>query len=298
MEGERRREGGDGSECDETTSPEHDEGTIPEREEATSPDRDEGNTPERDEATGDVHVRRLGVVDTLRWSWEVLGARRDLVAVAFAVNLPSVVATLGVSRPSPSAMPEFADWVLWLHLVQLLGVFVAGGAFYLTAADAVANRSRPLVRHLVTATKRLPALVGTAVVTGLLVGLSLLPAVAVAVAWPRSAVGQLLSVVLVLPGIYVFHRLLLAYPACVVDRNGPVASARASWLAATGTVWKVFAVGVGYLFATVASNAVAGLFGDVYDLAPTLVSTAFGAVVLPLLGLAVAHLYLEGSRNR
>lgn len=282
MEAERRPEGGD----------------DPERGEATAPERDEPTPSDSDEPTRRVHVRRLDVADTLRWSREVLSSRRTLLGVGFAVNLPAVVATLGVSRPSPSAAPEFADWALWLHLLQLVGVFVAGGAFYLTAADAVAYRSRPLVRHLVAATKRLPALVGTAIVTVLLVGLSLLPAVVVEAAVSQTSVGQLLALALVLPGVYVFHRLLLAYPACVVDGKGPVASVRASWLAATGSVWKVFVVGVGYLLATVASNAVAGLFGSRYTVAPTLVSAAFGAVVLPVFGLAVAHLYLEGSRNR
>lgn len=262
---------------------------------------DEGGESGRDDATRRVHVRRLDVIDTLRWSWEVLGDRRELLGLAFAVNLLSVVAAVGVSRPSPSAEPEFADWVWPLYLVQLLAVLVAGGVFYLTAADRVANRSRSFTRHLVAATKRLPALVGTALVMGVLVGLSLLPAITVAVVTVESSlvgVGLALALLLTLFAVYVFHRLLLAYPACVVDGKGPLGSHRASWRAATGIVWKVFAVGVVYVLAAFVSNVVSGLFGSQYDVASTLVSTALGAVILPFFGLALAHLYLEGSRNR
>ena len=258
-----------------------------------------GSGPERDDATQRVHVRRLDVIDTLRWSWEVLGSRRELVVVTFAVNFLSVVATVGVSRPSPTADPEFADWVLWLYLVQLLGILVAGGAFYLTAADEVANRSRPFTRHLVAAIKRLPALVLTTVVIGVLVALCVLPAVVVVgVEWSSVTTKVLFTLLPTLLAIYVFQRLLLAYPACVIDRTGPVASVRASWRAATGIVWKVFAVGVVYVATALASNVVSGLFGSQYDVASTLVSAAFGGVILPFFGLALAHLYLEGSRNR
>jgi len=300
-------------------------------------------SPDSEESVSRVHVRRLDAVDTLRWSWEVLGDRRELLVVALAVTLPSVVAALGISRSSPSAEPEFAAWVPWLYLAQLLATLVVWGAVYLIAADAVANRSRPIRRHLVAATKRLPALVATGIATGLLVGLCLLPILAVAavtrdggggldggssvgpgsgdfafgssvdldifpsVAFGVSpAVGLFLALVFGLSAVYVFQRLLLAYPACVIDRKGPFASARAGWQAATGTVGKVFAVsaayvivvGVGQILATAASNAVFARVGGWYDVTAALVGATFGTVLLPLFALALAHLYLEGSRNR
>jgi uncharacterized membrane protein len=258
------------------------------------------------------------MLDTLRWSWEVLGDRRELLAIALGVNLMSVVAALGITRPYPAADPEFADWVMWLYLAQFLVTLVVWGAVYLTAADAVANRSRSVGRHLVTATKRLPALVATAIVMAILVGLSLLPAVAVdeMTAGPGGGlevgpslspvVGLFLTLVLGLVAVYVFFRLLLAYPACVVDHKGPVASARASWRAATRNVRKVVAVSVVYVvvvavvhvLASVASNVAFDQLGGWYDVTSTLVTAAFNAVLLPVFALALAHLYLEGSRNR
>lgn len=308
---ERRRDGDDEPESGDSTD----------SEDAASGVRAAGESASGVHAPASrVHVRRLDVLDTLRWSWEVLGDRRELLGVALAVNLLSVITALGITRPAPAAEPEFADWVPWLSLAQFLATFVVWGAVYLTAADAVANRSRSLRDHLVAATKRLPALVATAVVTGVLVGLSLLPAVGVAAVTIGDAgdfglgidrvvgpvAGLLLTLALGLLGVYVFHRLLLAYPACVVDRKGPIASARASWRAATGTVGKVFVLGVAYAvvvavvygLASVGSNVAAGLFDGWYDVASALVSAAFNAVLLPVFALALAHLYLEGSRNR
>jgi hypothetical protein len=296
MVAERRDVGGGRSDKGEESA--GDEESAGGEKSAGNEEIDGGSGPESDDQNQHVHVRRLDVIDTLRWSWEVLTHRRGLLGLAFAVNLLSVVATVGVSRPSPSAEPEFADWVLWLYLVQLLGFLVAGGVFYLTAADEVANRSRTFTSHLIAAIKRLPSLVVTTAVVAVLVGLSLLPVVAVVAAeWP-SVVSLPITLLLTLFSVYVFHRLLLAYPACVIDGKGPVASPRASWRAATGIVYKVFAVGIIYVLAALASNVVSGLVGGQYDVASTLVSAGFGAVIFPFFGLARAHLYLEGSRNR
>jgi hypothetical protein len=242
-----------------------------------------------------VHVRRLTVVDTLRWSWAVLGQRPALVGLGLMATLPSVPTTAGITPTPTDEPPEIAGWVWSLYLVQLLATGVVSGVVYLTAADAVTNRSRPLSAHVRSAVGRLPWLLATGVVMGILVVLSLLPSmVGFALGWPYSLVG--LPVVLL--GIYVFYRLLLALPACVVDDQGPFASSRDGWAAATGIVRKVFAVGVVYVLAVAASNVVASGFGSQYDVAPTLVSATIGAVVLPFFGLALAHLYLEGSRNR
>lgn len=298
---ERRRDGDDGSEDGDSFDGSEDGDSS-----VTTEDGDSSTArkpSDSETSAGRVHVRRLDVLDTLRWSWEVLGDRRELVGLALAVNLLSVVATLGVTRPSPTGDPEFASWVLWLYLGQFLATLVVWGVVYLTAADAVAHRSRSLARHLVAATKLLPLLAVTALTWVVLVALSLVPAAVVTVAM-RDATGVAFGVGLLavsglaLFGVYVFHRLLLAYPACVIDRKAPGASARAGWTAGTGIVRKVFAVGVVYVLATVASNVVSSQFGGQYDVPSTLVSATFGALFLPLFGLAQAHLYLEGSRNR
>lgn len=249
--------------------------------------------PDLAERSERVHVRRLDVADTLRWSWAVGRQRPELFALALAATLLSGLTTSGITRPWLSGPPEIASWAWPVYLVQLLAMTLVNGVVYLSGADAVANRSRPLATHVRTAARRLLPLLGTGVVVAVLVGLSLLPTMLVGMlGWPH------VSLVFLLIPVYVFYRLLLAFPACVIDGRGPVVSVRESWLAATGTVRKVFAVGVVSVLATGGSSVLAGRFGGQYDVASTLVSAAIDAVVLPFFGLALAHLYLEGSRNR
>lgn len=244
-----------------------------------------------------VHVRRLDALDTLRWSWGVARHRRELFGVALAAGLPAVVAVAGVTRSSPTADLEVADWVLPAYLAQLLGLAVAAGVVSLTAADAVAGETltaeaRPLGARVLAAAKRLPALAATAVAVGALVALGWLPSYA-AMEGGRYLLGLGL---LVVPA-YLLDRLLLAFQACVVDRAGPVASVRAGWRATRENARKVFLVAVAYLLVVLVSDYVAAAFGGPYDVAPALVGAAVGAVLFPVFGLALAHLYLESSRN-
>ncbi|WP_115862670.1 hypothetical protein [Halorussus litoreus] len=263
--------------------------------------REDHDREDHEKSSGNVHVRRLTVADTLRWSWATLRDRPSLVGLALAANLPSVAAAVGVTRPSPSADLDVALWVWPAYLVQLVAVAVVAGAVYLTAADAVAYRTRSLSTRVRAAARRLPALAATGVVLAVVAGLGFLPGYLLeweALPGVDDGLLAVLSLLALVLAAYALLRLLLAFPACVVDDAGPLASSRAGWGAATGIVRKVFAVGVVYLVASVASAVVSGLFGGEYDVASTLASAVTGAVVLPFFGLALAHLYLEGSRNR
>jgi hypothetical protein len=234
-----------------------------------------GGTDNRE--TDRVHVRKLDVVDTLRWSWEVLTDRLELVGLTFAVGLLSTVALLGISRPVSSEPPRIADWVWPVYLAFSLGVTLVWGVVYATANHAVEERSAALDDRLSSAGTRLPALFVIAVLM-----------------WLVSAIGLLFFI---LPGIYLFHRLVLSYPACVIDGKGPLGSLKAGWHASRGNVLKVFAVSVVYFSLVGASNAVVGALGD-YTLAGGFVSAGLSAGVIPLFGLAFGHLYLESSRNQ
>ncbi len=268
-------------------------------------DPDAGDPPADDDGAADrpadrppcVHVRKLDVLDTLRWSWGVARHRRELFGVALAAGLPAVAAVAGVTRPSPTADLEIADWVLPAYLAQLLCAAVAAGVFSLTAADAVASETltaeaRPLRARVVAAVRRLPALVGTGIAVALLLGLAGLPAYG-AIESGRYSLGLL---ALLVP-VYVLDRLLLAFQACVVDRTGPLASVRAGWRATGENAGKVFAVAVAYLLVVLGSDYVSAAFGGPYDVAPAVVGAVAGAVLFPVFGLALAHLYLESSRN-
>jgi len=224
-----------------------------------------------------VHVRRLDVVDTLRWSWYALVGRLELVALTFAVQLVGVGATLGVTYESATEPPTVADWAWAAYLAYAAGLAVVWSVSYLTAADSVAELSRPLGERLVAAAKRVPAIVGASLLL-----------------WPLVSVGFALFV---LPGLYLVHRLVLAYPACVIDGRGPLAGLRSSWALAGGSVWKIFGVSLAYVALASASGFVSGVVGAASGAAGAALSAGVSSVVVPLFGLALGHLYLEAIRN-
>lgn len=237
-----------------------------------------GTQHERDgtESNQQVHVRTLGVSDTLRWSWDVLTDRVELVGLTLVVTLFSAVQMLGISRPAPRAPPEFASWVWPAYVVFGLALAVVWAVAYQTASNGVENRSQPLGDQIKAGVGHVPALVGTAILMFVI-----------------SVIGL---VFLVIPGIYLFHRLLLAYPAVVIDGEGPVGAIKASWSAAGGNVLKIFSLMLLYYVLVGVSSFVAGQFGQ-YTLASGVVSAVLAAVLIPLFGLALGHLYLETSRN-
>ncbi|NEU56849.1 hypothetical protein [Halorussus sp. MSC15.2] len=240
----------------------------------TSPDR--GSSTERSASSRRVHVRKLDAVDTLRWSWHALTDRPELVGLVFVVSVLTVVTPDGVSRTAVGEPPQVADWAWPVYVALALAVALVWGVTYANADAAVEERPTSLVDSITSTATRLPALIVTAVLM-----------------WLVTAVGFLL---LVLPGVYLFHRLVLAYPACVIDGKGPLASLRASWRASRGNVGKLFAVAFTYLALVGASNVLSGLFGR-GTLASGVVSAGLAAGAIPLFGLAFGHLYLESSRN-
>lgn len=233
---------------------------------------------ERDGIDSDeqVHVRILGVGDTLRWSWEVLRDRLKLVALAFVVGLFSFVMLPGISQPSPTEPPEIAIWVWPIYFVYLLAIAGVWGVVYKVTGNAVENWSQPFRKPVESAVTRVPALAVTGILTLLITAIGL--------------------VFLIVPGIYLFHRLLLAFPAVVIDEKGPVSAIKASWSAAGGNVLKIFSVSLLYYVVISVSSFLAGIFGP-YTIVVTLVNVATSALSIPLFGLAFGHLYLESSRN-
>lgn len=225
--------------------------------------------------TEKVHVRQLGVVDTLRWSWEVLKDRPELVGLTFAASLLSAVPSFGITpAPDPSGTPSVEPWVFPLYLVYLLVIAVVWGVVFLTADDGVVERTRPLGTRLKIALRRIPALLFAGIVA--LVG---------------STFGLLLFVV---PGVYLFHRFLLSFPAIFIDEKGPFSGLSAGWTAAGGNIFKVFLVSVIYFVASFSLAIVSTAFGVVGSLVSSIVS----AGLFPLFGLALGHLYLEQDRNQ
>lgn len=224
-----------------------------------------------------VHVRTLGVGDTVRWSFETLTNRLELVGLVFVVNLFSLVLSTGISRPSPTGVPQIESWVWPLYVVYAVAGAILWGVVYRTAGNAVENRSESLGDQITAVAWRVPALFGTAILSLLVVVIGL--------------------VFFVIPGIYLFHRLLLAYPAVVIDGEGPIGALKRSWSAAGGNVLKVFALSLLYYVLFGVSSFVVTMFGQ-FTLQGGLVNVILNAGLLPLFALALGHLYLEFSRNQ
>lgn len=237
-----------------------------------------GTRRERDhtEPEEQVHVRILGVGDTLRWSWGALTDRLELVGLMALVGLLSVVMLPGISQPSPTEPPEIEVWVWPVYLVYSVAIAGVWAIVYEVSGTAVGNSSEPFRQQVESAVTRIPALIATAILTLLI-----------------TAIGFML---LVLPGIYLLHRFLLAFPAVVIDEEGPVSALKTSWATAGGNVLKIFSVAFLYYVSISASTVVAGVFGP-YTILSSLVNVATNAVLVPLFGLAFGHLYLEASRN-
>jgi hypothetical protein len=169
---------------------------------------------------------------------------------------------------------------------SLVSLLVAGIA-HVSAADKAAGRVPDLAAHAETVGRRLLALVGIAIVSGILTGVA--------------------ALFLVIPGIYVGLRLSLAPAACVIDDMGIGDSLSESWEVAQGNLLKLFGIQLATgLVSLIVLAALVGVTGSWEPLVqgdptalfvPTVLSTPVTAVVAPLAQLAIARVYLE-NRGR
>lgn len=177
---------------------------------------------------------------------------------------------------------ELTSDVLWL-VAALLGLYVRGAA-YVYAEDAVRGGTTSFGTTIGRVLNRALSLLGVAVVYGVLVGLG--------------------TVFFVLPGIYLALRLVLAFPACVLDDQNAIDSLETSWEAAEGNLLKLLGVFllVGtcalvaeVLVALVLASSLQGVAFDLFGDHPVyLAATApVYASVSAILELATARVYIE-----
>ncbi len=149
-----------------------------------------------------------------------------------------------------------------LALITLLLVVIAVGFAFLTAADEHRQRQRLGTTRFRVAVARAPALFVATVVAGLLVGFGLL--------------------LLVIPGIYLAVKFVLAGPAIVADEQGPFEGLRTSWRQTDGQ------------FSTVLLLLVlSGISFILVALLPLVGELLAVAGVLPVVSLALAALYFD-----
>jgi hypothetical protein len=103
-------------------------------------------------------------------------------------------------------------------------------------------------------------------------------------------------ILVILPGIYLFVRLSLAFPACVIDDRDALESLKTSWAVAKGNLLKLFGITVLSLLVIGGAGIATALFtgfGDGFFLAFAAVGALVGAVLSPIVQFAYARVYLE-----
>lgn len=102
-------------------------------------------------------------------------------------------------------------------------------------------------------------------------------------------------VLFVLPGIYVGLRLVLAFPAVVIDDQGAFEGLGTSWDVARGNLLKLLGISILtflVLFSTVFAASIVTVASDSLAIV-ALVGTVVTAVVAPIVQMAYARVYLE-----
>jgi len=168
---------------------------------------------------------------------------------------------------------------LVLAILGTVAMIFAGGVAHLTA-DRLAAGTRPdFGRMAGQVFGRMLSLIGI-----FLVGLVL------------TAIGLVL---LVVPGIYVWLRLSLAAPICVIEDEGTIDSLSRSWEVARGNLLKLLGIAIASFLVslvTIFPVVLGGVAMSSPEGAGLLVGTVgvlFGAVVTPVVRMAFARVYLE-----
>ena len=169
---------------------------------------------------------------------------------------------------------EFLLSQLAVALLSFLSVLLATATCFKAVADAYLGVEPDWRRSLKFAARRLPALVGLAILGGLAVGLA--------------------TLALVVPGIWLFVSYAVAVPALLLERIGPVAALRRSFRLVKGRWWATFGVLlVGYLLASI----VGAIVQSVITLVPSILADgntaalAFGSAVGGTVGAVITTPY-------
>ena len=186
-------------------------------------------------------------------------------------SLDLTTSETGVSRDEET---EFLLSQLAIGLLSFLSVLLATATCFKAVADAYLGVEPDWRRSLKFAARRLFGLVGLAVLGFLAVGIA--------------------TLLLILPGIWLFVMYAVAVPALLLERIGPVAALRRSFRLVKGRWWATFGVLlVGYMLASI----VGAIVQSVITLVPSLVADgntaalAFGSAVGGTVGAVITTPY-------
>jgi hypothetical protein len=196
----------------------------------------------------DGRLRPLGIGETLDAAIKIFTRHwRPLVLSVIGLVLPvQVIGVLVTASIAPESLDlttsetgvsrgeetEFLLSQLAVALLSFLSVLLATATCFKAVADAYLGVEPDWRRSLKFAARRLPALVGLAILGGLAVALA--------------------TLALVVPGIWLFVSYAVAVPALLLERIGPVTALRRSFRLVKGRWWATFGVLlVGYLLASI-----------------------------------------------
>lgn len=203
-------------------------------------------------------IPRRTAIETLRESVGWLVASPALLAAFIVVDAFGVVA-------------EFTSPILSI-VAALIGLFV-GGIAYVYADAFLSGESTTIGRAAGPVLDRFISLVGVFIIYLIVV-----------------AIGFLL---LIIPGIYLGARLILAFPACILDDSGTFDSLSQSWRVAHGNLLKLVGIFLLLFFAMFGYFLLGGLvFGLMHPLFVVL-SIPVTAALTGIVELAIARVYLE-----
>ena len=213
----------------------------------------------------DGRLRPLGIGEMLDAAIKIFTRHwRTLVLCVIGLVLPvQILAVLVTASIAPESLDltstetgvsrdeetEFYVSQLVVGLLSFVSVLIATAACFKAVADAYLGVQPEWKHSLKFGARRLPALVGVAILGGLAVlGMTLL---------------------LIVPGIWLFVMYAVAVPALLLERVGPVEGLKRSFRLVKGRWWATFGV---LLVSTILAGIVGALVQSVITIVPSLVA--------------------------
>jgi hypothetical protein len=199
------------------------------------------------------------------WSETVEVAQRESrlivpIGLAFAV-IPATLFALAVPPAPAGEMPEPGAWAVLYPLLILAALI--GQMAIMRLAIGPASSVAESIRH---ALRRLPAVIGAALIFGIPAAAIIVPIVMPIMAHPTKPppVAALLFLIACIVFLCVWVRLMLMTAAGVAERIGPVTIVKRSWALTRGHFWRLLAMALLFgVAAVVAISAVQWVSGTV-----------------------------------
>jgi ribosomal protein L40E len=185
--------------------------------------------------------------------------------------------------PQPTAPPD----VILSYILSLLGVWLAilflsvlvgwivdavvGGMAVKVASDILERRSVDLSETLGFTVSRLPSLLGAGIVTGILIVIGL--------------------ICLIVPGIILAIMFSLVVPTIIIERAGVLDSLSRSRRLVGGRWLKTFGLLLAVYITIFVADLIFGAVSSVFGQADWIISSVLGALVSPILPVAVTLYY-------